>query len=111
MLSSFQGVEKPRENWLIGPSREVCHVAATTAPHLGKTPAASDLLQGDRVGGASREEGKSSRLPGTTAPSALSRPASSIVGAALQNLHLTCAEAGQSQQCNRRDRLGIGFSG
>ena len=118
LLSVFSGGEKPRENWRIGTEHEkfVFRVDDHRAPSYDEKGGIRDLLMGLTEFGWEpvRENGNVIALSGADGTISL-EPAGQfeLSGAALENLHQTCAEAarhlGQSKMVG--DRLGLGFLG
>jgi glutamate--cysteine ligase len=123
LLSVFAGGEKPPERWRIGTEHEkfVYHCADKGAPSYAEPGGIRDLLLGltDYGWQPVLEEGSD----GTPNVIALSgedgnislEPAGQfeLSGAALENLHQTCAEAARHlDQCKTvGERLGLGFLG
>ncbi len=118
LLGVFSGGEKPREAWLIGTEHEkfVYHLSDHRAPSYDEPGGIRDLLVGMTEFGWSPvvENGNVIALSGPDGTISL-EPAGQLElsGAALSNLHQTCAEAARHlQQCKAvGDRLGVGFLG
>jgi glutamate--cysteine ligase len=118
LLSIFSGGEKPRDKWLIGTEHEkfVYRAADHRAPSYDEPGGIRDLLMGLTEFGWQPvlENGTVIALAGTDGTISL-EPAGQfeLSGAALDNLHQTCAEAARHlQQCKTvGDRLGLGFLG
>ena len=118
LLSVFSGGEKPRERWLIGTEHEkfVYRTADHRAPSWDEPGGIRDLLVGlTEFGWKPVEEGgKIIALSGSDGTISL-EPAGQLElsGAALSDLHQTCAEAGRhlGQVKAIGDRLGLGFLG
>jgi len=118
LLSVFSGGEKPRENWRIGTEHEkfVFRVDDHRAPSYDEKGGIRDLLMGLTEFGWEpvRENGNVIALSGADGTISL-EPAGQfeLSGAALENLHQTCAEAARHLgQCKMvGDRLGLGFLG
>jgi len=118
LLATFEGGEKPRDAWRIGTEHEkfVYRTAAHRAPSYDEPGGIRDLLLGLTEFGWSPvlEDGKVIALAGPDGTISL-EPAGQfeLSGAALDNLHQTCAEAGRHlNQCKTvGDRLGVGFLG
>ncbi|CAN5162733.1 glutamate--cysteine ligase [soil metagenome] len=118
LLAVFSGGEKVRENWLIGTEHEkfVYRTSDHHAPSYDEPGGIRDLLLGltEFGWGPVVENGKVIALSGPDGTVSL-EPAGQfeLSGAALQNLHQTCAEAGRHlAQCkNVGEKLGVGFLG
>ncbi|WP_347717467.1 glutamate-cysteine ligase family protein, partial [Sphingomonas sp.] len=118
LLSVFSGGEKPRERWLIGTEHEkfVYRTADHRAPSWDEPGGIRDLLVGlTEFGWKPVEEGgKIIALSGSDGTISL-EPAGQLElsGAALSDLHQTCAEARRhlDQVKAIGDRLGLGFLG
>src|SRR4051795_10848835 len=118
LLSVFEGGEKARDEWRIGTEHEkfVYRVADHRAPSYDEPGGIRDLLQGLTEFGWKPviENGNVIALSGSDGTISL-EPAGQfeLSGAALQNLHQTCAEAARHlEQCKTvGDRLGLGFLG
>src|SRR3954471_520602 len=118
LLSVLAGGEKPRERWRIGTEHEkfVYRLADHRAPSWEEPGGIRDLLLGLTEFGWEPvlENGKVIALAGPDGNVSL-EPAGQLElsGAPLDNLHLTCAEAGRHLQQVKAvgDRLGIGFLG
>jgi len=118
LLSVFSGGEKPRERWRIGTEHEkfVFHLADHRAPSWDEPGGIRDLLMGLTEFGWDPvfENEKVIALTGKDGTISL-EPAGQLElsGAALENLHQTCAEANRHlDQCKTiGDRLGLGFLG
>lgn len=118
LLSVFADGEKPAERWRIGTEHEkfVYRVEDHRAPSYEETGGIRDLLggltefgwrpvmEGDNVIALSGPDGTISLEPAGQFE---------LSGAALENLHQTCAEANRHlQQCKTvGERLGLGFLG
>ncbi|HEX4891904.1 MAG TPA: glutamate--cysteine ligase, partial [Hyphomicrobiaceae bacterium] len=118
LLSVFAGGEKPQERWRIGTEHEkfVYRVEDHRAPSYDEPGGIRDLLngltefgwrpvmEGDNVIALSGPDGTISLEPAGQFE---------LSGAALENLHQTCAEANRHlQQCKTvGERLGLGFLG
>src|SRR6266550_2147451 len=118
LLSVFSGGEKPRDRWRIGTEHEkfVYRVADHRAPSYAEPGGIRDLLTGlteygwkpvvenDNVIALAGPDGNISLEPAGQFE---------LSGAALQNLHQTCAEAARHlDQCKAvGERLGLGFLG
>jgi glutamate--cysteine ligase len=119
LLSVFAGGEKPREEWRIGTEHEkfVYRVADHRAPAWDEPGGIRDLLLGlTEFGWKPVEEGgKIIALTGPYNGTISLEPAGQfeLSGAALENLHQTCAEAARHlDQCKSvGERLGLGFLG
>jgi len=118
LLSVFSGGEKPAERWRIGTEHEkfVYRLADHRAPSWEEPGGIRDLLLGLTEFGwrPVEEHGKVIALSGPDGTVSL-EPAGQfeLSGAALENLHQTCAEANRHlEQCKTiGDRLGLGFLG
>jgi glutamate--cysteine ligase len=118
LLSVFSGGEKPAERWRIGTEHEkfVYRVEDHRAPSYAEPGGIRDLLdgltefgwepviEGDNVIALSGPDGTISLEPAGQFE---------LSGAALENLHQTCAEANRHlSQCKTiGERLGLGFLG
>src|SRR5688572_29857173 len=118
LLSVFSGGEKPRDAWRIGTEHEkfVYRCSDHRAPSWEEPGGIRDLLLGLTEFGwrPLEEEGKVIALAGPDGTVSL-EPAGQfeLSGAALENLHQTCAEAARHlEQCKAvGDKLGLGFLG
>jgi glutamate--cysteine ligase len=118
LLAVFAGGAKPRENWRIGTEHEkfVYRMADHRAPSYDEPGGIRDLLMGLTEYGWKPiiEGGNVIALSGPDGNISL-EPAGQfeLSGAALQNLHQTCAEAARHlDQCKAvGERLGLGFLG
>ena len=118
LLSTFEEGEKPRERWRIGTEHEkfVYRVSDHRAPSYAEPGGIRDLLLGLTEFGWEPvvEHGNVIALTGVDGTISL-EPAGQfeLSGAALDNLHQTCSEAGRhlSQVKAVGERLGIGFLG
>src|SRR5690349_10328564 len=118
LLSIFSGGEKPPEAWRIGTEHEkfVYRMDDHRAPSWDEPGGIRDLLKGLTQFGWRPviENGNVIALTGDDGTISL-EPAGQfeLSGAALQNLHQTCAEAARHLgQCKMiGDRLGLGFLG
>jgi glutamate--cysteine ligase len=118
LLSIFSGGEKPRERWRIGTEHEkfVYRMSDHRAPSYDEPGGIRDLLSGLTEYGWKPviENGNVIALSGADGNISL-EPAGQfeLSGAALQNLHQTCAEAARHlDQCKAvGERLGLGFLG
>src|SRR5205085_8473958 len=118
LISVFAGGEKPRADWRIGTEHEkfVYRMADHRAPSYEEPGGIRDLLDGLTEYGWKPvvENGEVIALSGTDGAISL-EPAGQfeLSGAALQNLHQTCAEAARHlDQCKAvGERLGLGFLG
>ena len=118
LLSIFANGEKPRERWRIGTEHEkfVYKVDDHHAPSYDEPGGIRDLLMGLTEFGWQPviENNNVIALSGPDGTISL-EPAGQfeLSGAALENLHQTCAEAGRHlQQCKAvGERLGVGFLG
>jgi glutamate--cysteine ligase len=118
LIAVFEGGEKPREAWRIGTEHEkfVYRCADHRAPSYDEKGGIRDLLHGLTEFGWKPviENGNTIALSGPDGTISL-EPAGQfeLSGAALQNLHQTCAEAARHLgQCKMiGDRLGLGFLG
>ncbi len=118
LLATFAAGEKPRERWLIGTEHEkfVYRCDDHRAPSYEEPGGIRDLLRGltEFEWRPVVESGNVIALAGPDGTISL-EPAGQfeLSGAALENLHQTCAEAGRHlQQCKAvGERLGVGFLG
>src|SRR6476660_6042472 len=118
LLSVFAGGEKPAERWRIGTEHEkfVYRVEDKRAPSYDEPGGIRDLLNGLTEFGWQPviENGNVIALSGDDGTISL-EPAGQfeLSGAALRNLHRTCAEAARHLgQCKMiGDKLGLGFLG
>ncbi len=118
LLAVFSGGEKVREDWRIGTEHEkfVYRCGDHRAPSWEEPGGIRDLLLGLTEFGwrPIEEEGKIIALAGADGTISL-EPAGQfeLSGAALADLHMTCAEADRHlKQCKAvGDRLGVGFLG
>ena len=118
LLAEFSGGEKPRERWRIGTEHEkfVYRDADHRAPSYDEPGGIRDLLNGltDYGWEPILENGNVIALKGADGNISL-EPAGQfeLSGAALENLHQTCAEAARHlQQCKAvGEKLGLGFLG
>ena len=118
LLSVFSKGEKPAERWRIGTEHEkfVYRTADHRAPSWEEPGGIRDLLMGLTEFGWEPvlEHGKVIALSGKDGTISL-EPAGQLElsGAALENLHQTCAEAARHlDQCKTvGERLGLGFLG
>jgi len=118
LLSVFADGEKPPERWRIGTEHEkfVYRVDDFRAPSYDEPGGIRDLLNGLTEFGWKPvlETGKVIALSGADGTISL-EPAGQfeLSGAALENLHETCAEAGRHlSQCKEvGEKLGVGFLG
>jgi glutamate--cysteine ligase len=118
LISVFEGGEKVRADWRIGTEHEkfVYRMADHRAPSYDEPGGIRDLLNGLTEFGwrPILENGNVIALAGPDGTISL-EPAGQfeLSGAALQNLHQTCAEAARHLgQCKMiGDRLGLGFLG
>jgi glutamate--cysteine ligase len=118
LLSVFSGGEKPRNQWRIGTEHEkfVYRLADHRAPSYAEVGGIRDLLTGLTEFGWEpvMENGNVIALTGSDGTISL-EPAGQLElsGAALENLHQTCAEANRHlDQCKSvGERLGLGFLG
>jgi glutamate--cysteine ligase len=118
LISVFSGGEKPRDRWRIGTEHEkfVYRIADHRAPSYDEPGGIRDLLSGLTEYGWKPviENGNVIALSGPDGNISL-EPAGQfeLSGAALQNLHQTCAEAARHlDQCKAvGERLGLGFLG
>jgi glutamate--cysteine ligase len=118
LLSVFEGGEKPSDDWRIGTEHEkfVYRLADHRAPSYDEPGGIRDLLNGLTEFGWEPvlENGNVIALSGKDGTISL-EPAGQfeLSGAALENLHQTCAEANRHlDQCKTiGDRLGLGFLG
>ena len=118
LLAVFSGGEKPRDAWRIGTEHEkfVYRCDDHRAPSWEEHGGIRDLLLGLTEFGwrPIEEEGKVIALAGPDGTISL-EPAGQfeLSGAALENLHQTCAEAARHlDQCKAvGGRLGVGFLG
>ncbi|HEX8366360.1 MAG TPA: glutamate--cysteine ligase [Allosphingosinicella sp.] len=118
LLRPFGKGEKPPENWRIGTEHEkfVYRRADHRAPSYEEPGGIRDLLMAMTEYGWQpvEEEGKVIALTGKDGAISL-EPAGQLElsGAALENLHATCAEAGRHLQQVKEvgERFGVGFLG
>jgi glutamate--cysteine ligase len=118
LIAVFSGGEKPRQDWRIGTEHEkfVYRTADHRAPSWDEPGGIRDLLLGLTEFGWKPvlENGKVIALSGPDGTISL-EPAGQfeLSGAALQNLHQTCAEAARHlDQCKSvGERLDLGFLG
>ena len=118
LLSIFSGGEKPRDAWRIGTEHEkfVYRMSDHRAPSYDEPGGIRDLLSGLTEYGWKPviENGNVIALSGADGNISL-EPAGQfeLSGAALENLHQTCAEAARHlDQCKAvGERLGLGFLG
>ena len=118
LLATFEGGEKPHQKWRIGTEHEkfVYKTADHHAPSYDEPGGIRDLLLGLTEYGWKPvvENGNVIALSGVDGNISL-EPAGQfeLSGAALQNLHQTCAEAARHlDQCKAvGERLGLGFLG
>ena len=118
LLAVFSGGEKPRDAWRIGTEHEkfVYRVGDHRAPSYEEPGGIRDLLMGMTEFGWSPviENGNVIALSGPDGTISL-EPAGQLElsGAALANLHETCAEAGRHLEQAKAigERLGVGFLG
>ena len=118
LLSVFAGGEKPADRWRIGTEHEkfVYRVEDMRAPSYDEPGGIRDLLNGLTQFGWKPvvENGNVIALSGPDGTISL-EPAGQfeLSGAALENLHETCSEAGRHlTQCKEiGERLGVGFLG
>ena len=118
LLSTFEGGEKPIERWRIGTEHEkfVYRLADHRAPSYDEPGGIRDLLNGLTEYGWKPviENGNVIALSGVDGNISL-EPAGQfeLSGAALENLHQTCAEAARHlDQCKAvGERIGLGFLG
>jgi len=118
LLATFAAGEKPRETWLIGTEHEkfVYRCSDHRAPSYDEAGGIRDLLMGltEFEWRPVIENGNVIALSGPDGTISL-EPAGQfeLSGAALENLHQTCAEAGRHlNQCKAvGDKLGMGFLG
>jgi glutamate--cysteine ligase len=118
LLRIFAGGEKPAENWRIGTEHEkfVYRLSDHRAPSYGETGGIRDLLMGMTEFGWAPviENGNVIALTGADGTISL-EPAGQLElsGAALENLHESCAESGRHLKQAKAigDRLGLGFLG
>ncbi|WP_395622694.1 glutamate--cysteine ligase [Sphingomonas daechungensis] len=118
LLAVFAKGEKPQERWRIGTEHEkfVYRVADHRTPSYDEAGGIRDLLNGLTEYGWEPvlENGNAIALSGPDGTISL-EPAGQfeLSGAALENLHQTCAEAGRHlNQCKAVGKqLGIGFLG
>src|SRR3954468_15701477 len=118
LLSVFARGEKPEERWRIGTEHEkfVYRIADHRAPSYDEPGGIRDLLSGLTEYGWKPvvENGNVIALSGVDGNISL-EPAGQfeLSGAALENLHQTCAEAARHlDQCKAvGERLGLGFLG
>ena len=118
LLATFAAGEKPPEKWLIGTEHEkfVYRTSDHRAPSYDEPGGIRDLLMGLTEFGWRPviENGNVIALSGPDGTISL-EPAGQfeLSGAALENLHQTCGEAGRHlNQCKSvGERLGVGFLG
>ena len=118
LLAVFEGGAKPRERWRIGTEHEkfLYRMADHRAPSYDEPGGIRDLLDGLTEYGWKPvlENGNVIALSGVDGNISL-EPAGQfeLSGAALENLHQTCAEAARHlDQCKAvGERLGLGFLG
>jgi len=118
LIATFAAGEKPRDRWRIGTEHEkfVYRTSDHRAPSYDEPGGIRDLLMGLTEFGWSPvvENGNVIALSGPDGTISL-EPAGQfeLSGAALENLHQTCAEAGRHlAQCKSvGEKLGIGFLG
>jgi len=118
LIATFAGGEKPRDRWRIGTEHEkfVYRASDHRAPSYDEPGGIRDLLTGLTEFGWSPviENGNVIALSGPDGTISL-EPAGQfeLSGAALENLHETCAEAGRHlKQCKSvGETLGVGFLG
>src|SRR6478735_3046691 len=118
LLSAFEAGAKPPERWRIGTEHEkfVYRIADHRAPAYDEPGGIRDLLSGLTEYGWAPiiENGNVIALAGVDGNISL-EPAGQfeLSGAALENLHQTCAEAARHlDQCKAvGERLGLGFLG
>ncbi|QIL03131.1 glutamate--cysteine ligase [Sphingomonas sinipercae] len=118
LLKVFSGGAKPRESWRIGTEHEkfVYRTADFRAPSYDEPGGIRDLLMGMTEFGWSPviENGNVIALSGPDGTISL-EPAGQLElsGAALTDLHETCAEAGRHLKQAKAigERLGVGFLG
>jgi glutamate--cysteine ligase len=118
LLATFAAGEKPRDSWLIGTEHEkfVYRVSDHCAPSYDEPGGIRDLLLGlaEFEWQPVVENGNVIALTGPDGTISL-EPAGQfeLSGAALENLHQTCAEADRHlKQCKAvGERLGVGFLG
>ena len=118
LIATFAAGEKPRENWRIGTEHEkfVYRTSDHRAPSYDEPGGIRDLLNGLTEFGWRPviENGNVIALSGPDGTISL-EPAGQfeLSGAALENLHQTCAEAGRHlAQCKSvGEQLGVGFLG
>jgi glutamate--cysteine ligase len=118
LLATFSGGEKARERWRIGTEHEkfVYRLSDHRAPSWDEAGGIRDLLMGLTEFGwrPVYENDKVIALTGSDGTISL-EPAGQLElsGAALENLHQTCAEANRHlDQCKAiGERLGLGFLG
>jgi glutamate--cysteine ligase len=118
LLVPFVKGEKPPENWRIGTEHEkfVYRQADHRAPSYDEPGGIRDLLQAMTAFGWTPVEEQGNIIALTGEDGAISlEPAGQLElsGAAVEHLHLTCAEAGRHLRQVKEvgDRLGIGFLG
>jgi glutamate--cysteine ligase len=119
LISVFEEGEKPREDWRIGTEHEkfVYRLADHRAPSYDERGGIRDLLMGLTEFGWKPvvEDGNVIALTGPYNGTISLEPAGQfeLSGAALENLHQTCAEAARHlDQCKSvGERLGLGFLG
>src|SRR3569623_1035167 len=118
LIELFASGEKPAERWRIGTEHEkfVYRTADHRAPSWDEPGGIRDLLNGLTEFGWKpvEENGKIIALTGADGSVSL-EPAGQfeLSGAPLENLHLTCAEAGRHLEQVKAvgDKLGLGFLG
>ena len=118
MLAVFSGGEKPKSDWRIGTEHEkfVYRLTDHHAPSYDEPGGIRDLLDGLTEFGWRPviENGNVIALSGVDGTISL-EPAGQLElsGAALENLHESCAESGRHLQQVKAvgDRLGLGFLG
>jgi glutamate--cysteine ligase len=118
LISVFETGEKPRSDWRIGTEHEkfVYRMSDHRAPSYDEPGGIRDLLLGLTEFGWQPvlEDGNVIALAGPDGAISL-EPAGQfeLSGAALENLHQTCSEAGRHlEQCKAvGERLGLGFLG
>ena len=118
LLAIFSGGEKPEANWLIGTEHEkfVYRLSDYRAPSYDEPGGIRDVLMGMTEFGWTPviEGGNVIALTGADGTISL-EPAGQLElsGAALENLHESCAESGRHLKQVKAvgDRLGLGFLG